>query len=369
MNSMTIGTAKLFQPWSHCGLSLRTRVVMAPMTRRMAAEDGIPTEAMADYYARRAALLVGLIVSEGTAVDGKHAYDSLTVPRFETPEQLEGWKRVVEAVHREGGAFAPQLWHTGPRAVVPLGPSAAPSGPARDGSPRPDVREMSRSDMDRVVEIFARCARHARGIGADALEVHGAHGYLLDAFLDPSGNRRTDSWGGSLENRMRFPLEVLRAVRGAVGPGFPVIYRFSQWENGLPESRKFHGPGDLGIWVRALGEAGADILHVSVRDATAPGFPARGEKTLAGWTRELSGLPVIAVGKVSLTLPMDRAYGEAPDTVLDPAPAIDLVERGEADLLAVGRALIPNPDWVLLVRDGRWRELIPFHKSLLETLR
>ena len=359
---------RVFEPWIHGSLHLRNRVVMAPMTRRMAAEDGVPTQAIADYYARRAAFEVGLIVSEGTAVDGVHAYDTLTVPRFETPEQLEGWRRVVDAVHREGGAFAPQLWHTGPRAVVPIGPSAAPSGPARNGSPRPDVREMDRGLMDAVIATFARCARAAREIGADALEVHGAHGYLLDAFLDPTVNRRNDGYGGTLENRMRFPLEVLRAVRAAAGPGFPVIYRWSQWENAPGEARKFREPPDLEVWVRALREAGADLLHVSVRDATSPGFPARGARTLAGWTRDLSGLPVIAVGKVSLTLPMDLAYGEFPDTVVDPAPALDLVERGEADLLAVGRALIPNPDWVPLVRSGRWRGLKPFHRSVLESL-
>lgn len=147
-----------------------------------------------------------------------------------------------------------------------------------------------------------------------------------------------------------------------------MIYRFSQWRLDDYAELKWRTPDELGEWVTALKDAGVDVLHVSTRDATAPGFPDAGETTLAGWARQLSGLPVIAVGKVSVTLPMDRAYGDERDTVRDPAPALELLERGEADLLAVGRALIANPDWVQVVRDRSWRELAPFDKALLNEL-
>jgi 2,4-dienoyl-CoA reductase-like NADH-dependent reductase (Old Yellow Enzyme family) len=227
---------------------------------------------------------------------------------------------------------------------------------------------MTAADFEQVLAAYRSAARGAREMGCDALEIHGAHGYLLDSFLSPVDNRRTDEYGGSMKNRMRFPLEVVRTIRSVVGPDFPIIYRFSQWKVNDYRELKFRTPADLEVWVTALRKAGVDILHVSTRDVADPGFEAEGPRTLAAWTRTLSGLPVIGVGKVSVTLPMDQAYGEEKDVIRDPAPALDLVERGEIDLLAVGRALIPNVEWVRLVREGRWRDLVPFNKSQLKVL-
>ncbi|MCB0216245.1 MAG: 12-oxophytodienoate reductase [Caldilineae bacterium] len=361
--------ARLFQPVQLGDLRLRNRVVMAPMTRRFAAEDGIATPETVRYYARRAEAEVGLILSEGTHVDARHAPDTLTVPRFETPDQIAAWRRVVDAVHAAGGAFAPQLWHTGRRALDPIGPSAHQPPPGRDGRPRPAVRAMDAEDFAQVTEAFRHAAAQARAIRCDALEIHGAHGYLLDSFLSPQTNRRDDAYGGSAQNRMRFPLEIVAAVREAVGPDFPIIFRFSQWRMDDYGEAKWRSPGELGAFLGALSRAGADILHVSTRSVLDPGFPdAHPTRGLAAWSKALSGLPVIAVGKVSVTLAMDESYGEAASLVTDPWPAIALVERGEVDLLAVGRALIANPDWVPLVRSGRWQDLKPYHKDLLRSL-
>lgn len=359
--------AKLFQPWTHGKLHLRNRVVMAPMTRRRAADDGIVTDEIVAYYERRARNEVGLIVSEGTSIDSLHSYDTLTVPRFETEEQHASWKRVVEAVRRHDGAFAPQLWHTGRLAADPIGPSAGPMPPRADGSLRPDVRAMEESDFVQVLEAYRSAARAAVEIGCDALEVHGAHGYLLDSFLSSINNRRTDRYGGSWENRMRFPLEVVRTVREAVGREFPVIYRFSQWKVDDHREIKFHLPAELESWVIALREAGVDVLHVSTRDLCDPAFPDS-PGTLAAWSKTLSGLPVIGVGKVSLARGMDQAAPLPEEAVADPAPVIEMVEQEEIDLVAIGRALIANPDWVPLVRCGRWEELTPYHRDLLARL-
>ncbi len=358
----------IFQPAEFGTLKLQNRVVMAPMTRRFAGDDGVPTQAIADYYGRRAAGEVGLIISEGVAVDSEHAYDTITVPRIETEAQQVGWRLVVDAVHAAGGTFAPQLWHTGNMAYWPIGPSEADMPLRKDGTPRPRVKAMDDTDFAQVREAFVNSATAAKAIGCDAIELHGAHGYLLDSFLSPSSNQRTDEYGGSAENRRRFPLEVTRAVRTAIGPDFPIIYRFSQWKIGDDTELKFKQPDDLEAWVTALRDAGVDILHVSTQRAVEPAFAAHGERTLAGWTRHLSGLPTIAVGGVSTTLAFDEAYGGRPDVAADPAPAIELVERGEVDLLAIGRALIPNPEWVKIVRDGDWRTLVPFDKAQLERL-
>ncbi|MEZ4651188.1 MAG: 12-oxophytodienoate reductase [Candidatus Eisenbacteria bacterium] len=361
--------SKVFSPWSHKALALRNRIVMAPMTRRMAAADGLVTKESVTYYARRAKGEVGLIVSEGTAIDDLHAYDTITVPRVQTEAQWDAWKQVVDAVHAEGGAFAPQLWHTGRLAADPIGPSRGPGVERADGTRRPDVREMGPDDFEQVLGAFRNAARGALHMGADGLEIHGAHGYLLDSFLSPVNNQRVDEYGGSFENRMRFPLEVVRAIRNVVGPEFPVLYRFSQWKMDDYREQKFQNPEDLGRWVTALAEAGVDILHASTRDARDPAFDGHGPLTLAGWSEKLSGLPTIAVGKVSVTLGMDESYGALPSQVVDPAPWLDLVERGECSLLAVGRALIANPDWAAQVRSGGWRSLIPYDKEMLKTLR
>ncbi|MCB9464482.1 MAG: 12-oxophytodienoate reductase [Candidatus Eisenbacteria bacterium] len=360
--------SKVFQPWSHKGLALRNRIVMAPMTRRMALADGLVTKESVAYYARRAKGEVGLIVSEGTAIDDLHAYDTITVPRVQTPEQWDAWKRVVDAIHTEGGAFAPQLWHTGRLAADPIGPSGGPGVPRADGTRRPDIREMGPDDFRQVLDAFRNAARGTLQMGADALEIHGAHGYLLDSFLSPVNNQRNDEYGGSLENRMRFPLEVVREIRSVVGPDFPVLYRFSQWKMDDYREQKFQNPNDLEQWVVALADAGVDILHASTRDAREPAFEGHGPLTLAGWSEKLSGLPTVAVGKVSVTLGMDESYGTSPSEVVDPGPWLDLVERNECSLLAVGRALIANPDWVAKVRSGKWETLRPYEKEMLKTL-
>lgn len=360
---------KAFNPINLGNLRLRNRIVMAPMTRRMAPpETGVVTAESVEYYRLRAAGEVGLIISEGTAIDSKHAFDTDTVPRIETPEQHAAWKRVVDAVHAEGGAFAPQLWHTGRMGAEPIGPSPAELPERKDGTPRPPVRAMVEEDFQQVLDAFENAARASREIGCDALEIHGAHGYLLDSFVSEETNHREDQYGGSVENRMRFPLEVTRRVRAAVGPDFPIIYRFSQWMMDDYKEQKWRNPDELAIWVNALKDAGVDILHVSTRRATDVPFPEHGQKTLAGWAQELSGLPTIAVGSVAVTLPMDQSWGEVKDAISDPTPALELVESGEVDLLAVGRSLIANPDWVQIVRDRDWKELQTYSNEMLKIL-
>lgn len=353
-----------FRPFEGAGLRLRNRIVMAPMTRRKAPDDRVPEETIAAYYERRARHGVGLIITEGTHIDDEHAPDSENVPGIFTDAQQEGWIRVVEAVHRAGGAIVMQLWHTGRHAMDPIGPSALPA-PKHDGGFKPTPRAMSEQDMLAVRDHFAEGAARAMAAGFDGVEIHGAHGYILDSFLSETSNQRTDSYGGSFENRMRYPLQVVRAVREAVGEGYPILYRFSQWKSEDYQAVTFPDPDTLGLWVNALREAGVDMLHVSTRDAVEPAFDGS-SPTLAGLSRSLSGLPTIAVGRVSVSTSMNQ--GERVQ-VTDPAPAADLIRDGEADLIAIGRALISNPDWCEKVRAGRWQELVPYERTHLAELR
>lgn len=374
--------APLFEPVNLAGLELCNRIAMAPMTRRLTPDDRVPSQAVVDYYTRRAAGGVGLIITEGTHVDAKHAPDSENVPGIFTNEQAAGWKRVIDSVHAAKNSFAGpsriavQLWHTGRHAMDPIGPSAIPVQ-KKSGGTNTTPRAMTEADMDEVVAIFENAARLALQAGFDSMEIHGAHGYLLDSFLSPASNQRTDDYGGSFENRMRFPLRVVRAVRAVLdqhaGPDYPLMIRFSQWRMEDYSAYAFPDPEHLERWVLALKDAGVDILHVSTRDATAPGFPhlfdpdtEDGRRTLAGWARKLSGnMPTVAVGRVSVSASMDE--GAAVQTT-DPAPVADLITRGEADLIAVGRSLIANPRWCEIVREGRWTELVPYSRDMLESL-
>jgi 2,4-dienoyl-CoA reductase-like NADH-dependent reductase (Old Yellow Enzyme family) len=215
----------LFRPFDMVGLSLSNRIVMAPMTREFS-PGGVPGENVAAYYARRAAGGVGLIITEGTYVDHPSAGTSDCVPRFYGDDALAGWRRVAEAVHAAGGQIAPQLWHVGAvreagAPPVPEAPAVGPSGLKLDGSPLGDERTvLTQADLDDVIGAFADAAAAAERLGFDGVELHGAHGYLIDQFLWSVTNRRTDSYGGDPVARTRFAVEIVAALRKVVAPSF-----------------------------------------------------------------------------------------------------------------------------------------------------
>ncbi|AZE34017.1 FMN oxidoreductase [Pseudomonas chlororaphis subsp. aureofaciens] len=222
----------LFKPFQLGALELSTRVVMAPMTRSFS-PGGVPNSKVIEYYRRRAAAGVGLIITEGTTVGHKASNGYPNVPRFYGEAALAGWKKVVDAVHAEGGKIVPQLWHVGnvrrlgtePDASVP---GYGPSEKLKDG--QVVVHGMTQDDIREVIAAFAQAAKDAQSIGMDGVEIHGAHGYLIDQFFWEGSNQRTDEYGGDLAQRSRFAIELIQAVRAAVGPGFPIIFRFSQWK-------------------------------------------------------------------------------------------------------------------------------------------
>ncbi|RKR07198.1 2,4-dienoyl-CoA reductase-like NADH-dependent reductase (Old Yellow Enzyme family) [Kushneria sinocarnis] len=365
--------APLFEGFRLGRLALANRIVMAPMTRNRS-PGGVPDEAVADYYASRARGGVGLIITEGTHIDHPGANGYPDVPAFHG-EGLAGWRQVVERVHAAGGRIAPQLWHVGrerrpgtePDAGVPgFGPMAI----EEDGVEV--VRAMSEWDIQEVVASFARAAADARAVGFDALELHGAHGYLIDQFLWPESNQRTDAYGGSLENRLRFPLMIVRAVREAVGPDFPVIFRFSQWKLSDYDATLADTPEALGALLKPLAEAGVDIFHASTRRMWEPGF-AGSDRTLAAWTRELTGCPVIAVGSIGLdrtfrTGHFTRTEDPTSKSRVDIRQLAEQRRRGDFDLIAVGRALLSDPEWAGKVRDGALTSLADFDRNALDSL-
>ncbi|MFC8896593.1 NADH:flavin oxidoreductase [Streptomyces cinereoruber] len=363
-------TEILSRPVALNGLTVPNRIVMAPMTR-MFSPGGVPGEDVRSYYARRAAAGVGLIVTEGTYVGHESAGQSDRVPRFHGEEQLAGWAKVAEAVHAAGGTIVPQLWHIGMvreqgQAPYPDAPAMGPSGIRVDGT-EDTGRAMTRGDLDDVIGAFAEAAAAAERIGFDGVELHGAHGYLVDQFLWERTNRRTDAYGGDAVSRTKFAAEIVAAVRAAVSPGFPVIFRYSQWKQEAYDARLAETPQELEAILAPLASAGVDAFHASTRRYWLPEFEDS-DLNLAGWTRKLTGRPTITVGSVGLDGDFIHAFAGKGAGLGSLDNLLDRLERDEFDLVAVGRALLQDPQWASKVLAGRTDELKPYDAAALKTL-
>lgn len=362
---------KLFTPFDIKALRLPNRVVMAPMTRYFS-PDGVASEGVAAYYARRAKNQVGLIITEGAGVDRPASLNEPDVPRFHGEDALAAWKEVVDAVHAEGGLIAPQLWHVGAvrgrraEGWSPPGPYDSPSGYSRPG--KQFGEGMTEEAVADAIRAFADGAAAAKALGFDAVELHGAHGYLIDQFFWDGVNLREDAYGGKdIGGRARFAADILRAVRQAVGPDYPVIIRVSQWKQQDFAARLAETPQALEAWLGALVDAGADVIHCSQRRFWEPEFEGS-DLNLAGWAKKVTGVPTITVGSVGLSGDFISGQGgeRAEPASLDRLEK--MLDRGDFDLVAVGRALLQDPAWLVKIRDGRHGELAAFDRSAMGTL-
>ncbi|MFE3161736.1 NADH:flavin oxidoreductase [Streptomyces sp. NPDC059224] len=360
----------LSRPIALNGLTVPNRIVMAPMTRQFS-PGGVPGEDVVSYYARRAAAGVGLIVTEGTYVGHDSAGQSTRVPRFHGEEQLAGWAKVAEGVHAAGGTIVPQLWHIGMvrkqgQPPVADAPAVGPSGIRLDGT-EGEGRAMTSQDLDDVVRAFAEAAAAAERIGFDGVELHGAHGYLLDQFLWAGTNRRTDAYGGDPVARTRFAAEIVAAVRASVSPDFPVIFRFSQWKSDNYDARLAETPEELEAILTPLAAAGVDVFHASTRRYWLPEFDDS-DLNLAGWTKKLTGRPTITVGSVGLDGDFIKGFQGEGSPVRGIEDLLDSLEREEYDMVAVGRAILQDPQWAAKVLAGRTDELNSYDAAALQTL-
>jgi 2,4-dienoyl-CoA reductase-like NADH-dependent reductase (Old Yellow Enzyme family) len=360
----------LSRPVALNGLTVPNRIAMAPMTR-MFSPGGIPGENVASYYSRRAAAGVGLIVTEGTYVGHESAGNSDSVPRFHGEEQLAGWAKVAERVHAAGGTIVPQLWHIGMvreqgQEPYPDAPAVGPSG-IRPGADEPTGKAMTQRDLDDVIGAFAEAAAAAERIGFDGVELHGAHGYLLDQFLWAGTNRRTDAYGGDPVARTKFAAEIVAAVRETVSPEFPVIFRYSQWKQEAYKARLAETPQELEAILTPLAAAGVDAFHASTRRYWLPEFEGS-DLNLAGWTKKLTGRTTLTVGSVGLDGDFIRGFMGEGSPVRGIDDLLDGLEREEYDMVAVGRALLQDPQWAAKVLAGRFDELEPYDASALKSL-
>lgn len=373
----------LLTPLAVRGATLPNRIVMAPMSR-YASSGGVPSEDVASYYARRAATGIGLIVTEGVGIGHDVSVDHPGVPHLHGEAPLEGWRKVVEAVHAENGLIWPQLWHQGPMwnvehkggtgevAMRPSGIWGPPDGmisisaAARDAAVA-QTQAMRDSDIQDVIDAYAAAARSAKLLGFDGIAIHGAHGYLIDTFLWGFTNRRTDRWGGDGRGRAEFGSAVVRAIRREVGEAMPIALRFSQFKMQDYKAVLASTPDELGALLQPLADAGVDLFDGSQRYFDTPIFEGS-PLNLAGWAKELTGKLSMTVGGIGL----DKSAGPAKHiddsqkSTNNLPRVIARFERGEFDLVGVGRSILNDPAWFSKARAGASFE--PFDPRNLERL-
>jgi 2,4-dienoyl-CoA reductase-like NADH-dependent reductase (Old Yellow Enzyme family) len=341
----------LFVPFNYKSLHMKNRIVMAPMTRSFS-PGGVPGLNVAEYYARRAAGNVGLILSEGTVVERPASSNDPKIPKFYSEASLLGWKHVIEGVHKNHGQMAPQIWHM---------------GYIKDEPPFEGPNTMSEKDITDTILAFASAAGSAKKLGFDAVEMHGAHGYLIDQFFFDKMNARTDRYGGrTIAERSRFAVDIVTAIRATVGPDFAIILRLSQWKQQDYAARLASTPLEMEQWLLPLAKAGVDIFHCSQRRFWDPEFESS-DLNFAGWAKKITGQPTITVGSVGLSDDFFELFKKGAGA--DPASLDELIrrfERGDFDLVAVGRALLQDPQWVDKIRAGKAPET--FTKKALESL-
>lgn len=357
----------LFQPAVVAGIALPNRLVMAPMTRRLSPE-GVPGPDVAAYYRRRAEGGVGLIITEGTGIADAAALGEAGVPEFHGAA-LDGWAKVITEVHAAGAKIMPQLWHVGGArrpalTATPDVPAVSPSGLFAPNEPNGEA--LTESRIAAIIAAYGAAAAAAQRLGCDGIELHFAHGYLVDQFLWAPTNERTDRWG---QTPWLMAHEVVAECRRRTSPDYPICLRFSQWKQQDYNARLYETPAQLEAFLKPMVDAGVDLFHCSTRRFWEPEFPGS-RMNLAGWTRQLSGKPVITVGSVGLD--EDFLVTRVGDDPLADGARLELLEEmlasGEIDLVAVGRALIGDPQWGNKMREGRFDEITPFKRAALASL-
>ncbi|AMR34219.1 12-oxophytodienoate reductase [Mucilaginibacter sp. PAMC 26640] len=363
-------TDTLFRPFSLKSLNIQNRIVMAPMTRSFS-PNGVPTPDVAAYYRKRAEGEVGLILSEGTVIERVSSSNDASIPHFYGTEALNGWQNVVDGVHAAGGAMGPQIWHMGimdnhQSGWLPSQPFEGPSGLNKPGSNNGNT--MTDADIADTIAAFGRAAADAKKLGFDCVEIHGAHGYLIDQFFWEGTNLRTDSYGGkTLAERSRFAIEVIKEVRKQVGEDFAVIIRLSQWKPADYNLQMAKTPKELEEWLIPMADAGVDIFHNSQRRFWEPEFEGS-DLNFAGWAKKVTGKATITVGSVGLDGEFLAAFGGASSQPSSLDELLRRMDRGDFDLVAVGRPLLADPYWVQKIREHRTDELKGFTKEALMQL-
>jgi len=375
----------LLSPFALRGMALANRIAMAPMTRYFS-PGGVPGDEVPGYYRRRAERGVGLVVTEGIGVAHPVSVDHPGLPLLHGDAAIARWSEIVDGVHAAGAKILPQLWHQGamwnveyagdPRGMEAVRPSGI-WGPAdgvisisetsRDTAAATETRPMSDEDIQDVIDAYGVSARNAIAAGFDGIAIHAAHGYLIDTFFWHETNRRVDRFGGDHKARATFGAEVVKTIRRMIGDDMPIVLRFSQFKMQDYRARLAENPDELAQLLAPLADAGVDMFDGSQRYFDTPIFEGS-PLNLAGWAKKLTGKASMTVGGVGL----GRTSGSAKhidDSQKSTDNLLQLVarfEKGEFDMVAVGRSLLNDPAWLEKAIAGA--EFSPFDRANLDRL-
>lgn len=345
---------------------LANRVVMAPMGVGHC-HNGVPDDDLRAFYRRRAENGVGLIITSATFIDHPTASNHVLLPSVSGAETQASWRRIVDDVHAAGALILLQIEHAGTdrNPDMSLEPTARILGPSGlDHHGRPYGETMSADDIREIISAFAESARISEQLGFDGVEVHGAHGFLIDQFLWNRTNARNDEYG----NPSKFAADVVSAIRASTGPDFIIGFRWSQWKMHDYAARIAENPADLMSLLGPISNAGVDLFHASTRRWWKPLFKDS-PLTAAGWTREVTRKPTIAVGSVGTTGAWFHSIfdGEGAKAA-SPEIAAAKIAQGEFDLVAVGRPLLGDPEWAAKTIANRSHEIHDFDARALVDL-
>lgn len=338
----------LFSPFKIKHFNLKNRIGVAPMTRMSSPGDSIPRSDVLEFLVRRARNGAAIVYTEAIVTDYESAQGYPGQARLVTQRQIDAWKPVVQAIQQEGAVAIMQMFHCGRMSwpeVNPAGRVIAPSAitPKQDnpmtGSPYPLPDAMTQFDIDHVITGFVETARGALEAGFDGIEIHGAHGYLINSFLSSYSNQRTDAYGGSAENRFRFAHEVIEAVRKAVTRECLLTFRISNWGVADMEVSLFESKAEWQQIIKLLSAEPIDAISVSTYGYSDKAFGA--EQNMAGITREVTDLPIMICGKI-----YDRASAES--------------ALQDADIVLSAKSILLNPNWVDDIRNGK---KLPLYES------
>jgi 2,4-dienoyl-CoA reductase-like NADH-dependent reductase (Old Yellow Enzyme family) len=332
---------KLFSPFQIKNKVFKNRIGVAPMTRVSSPGDSIPRKDVLEFLMRRAQKEVALVYTEAIVTDYESAQGYPKQSRLLTQRQIDAWRPVVRAIQDAGSVAVMQMFHCGRMAwpeINPAGRVIAPSPVTTNqenvltGKPYTVPDEMSRFDIHHVINGFVETAKGAVEAGFDGIEIHGAHGYLINQFLSGYSNRRTDEYGGSVENRFRFAREVIRAVKPVVPEDRLLLFRISNWGVADASVSLFESEKEWQEIIRLLDAESLDAISVSTMNYSDPAFGT--DKNMAQLTRAVSARPMIICGGI-----YDRKTAD--DALTD------------ADLVLSGKSLLLNPDWVADIRDNK----------------
>jgi len=334
-------TSSLFSEFAINEFRFKNRLGVAPMTRMSASENSIPRQDVLDFLVTRAKNDAGLIYTEAIVTDYESAQGYPGQARILNQDQVDAWKKVTKEIRSTGAVSIAQVFHCGRMAYEGVNPAnrviaPSPIAPAQDnpltGKPYDLPREMTRFDMDHVIAGFVETARGIVEAGFDGIELHCAHGYLLNQFLSSYSNQRTDAYGGSMENRFRFIHEVIQAVRPEIPMEKLLVVRVSNWGIADMDVSLFKDKDEWQEMIQLFSDEPVDAISVSCYDAAEKAFGT--DKTMAALTREVTELPLMICGKIH-----DRDSAEA--------------ALADADLVLSGKSMLLNPDWVKDVEAGK----------------